>query len=69
MVNHSDQVFPDLREWCRKRMLYLVDCDMRWGVPKDTTTADTIAVCLEELDRCMDETDGEPFFLNMIGER
>lgn len=63
------KVFPELREWCQERMLYLVDCDMRWGVPKDTTTADTIALCLEELDRCMEETGGEPFFLNMIGER
>ncbi|KAL4233724.1 hypothetical protein ACF0H5_008404 [Mactra antiquata] len=63
------KVFPELREWCRDRMLYLIDCDMRWGVPKDTTTADTIAICLDELERCAEETDGQPFFLNMIGER
>ncbi|XP_045195384.2 TPR repeat-containing protein DDB_G0287407-like isoform X2 [Mercenaria mercenaria] len=63
------KVFPELREWCHERMLYVVDCDLRWGVPKDTTTSETIAICLEELDRCIDETHGEPFFLNMTGER
>lgn len=63
------KVFPELREWCRERMLYLIDCDLRWGVPKDTVTADTIAICLEELDRCIEETDEQPFFLNLTGER
>lgn len=24
------QVFPDLRAWCEKRRLHLVDCDLRW---------------------------------------
>ena len=24
------QVFPDLRQWCEKRRLHLVDCDLRW---------------------------------------
>ena len=24
------QVFPDLREWCEKRRLHLVECDLRW---------------------------------------
>ena len=50
-------------------MLYLVECDLRWGVPKDTTTADVIATCLEELDRCIEDNDGEPFLLNLVGER
>ena len=50
-------------------MLYLVECDLRWGVPKDSTTSDAIVTCLEELDRCMEENDGQPFLLNTIGER
>ena len=24
------KVFPDLRVWCEKRRLHLVDCDLRW---------------------------------------
>jgi len=63
------QVFPQLREWCRARKLYLIDCDLRWGVPTDSTTAETIAICLEELDKFMNETNGHPFFLNMLGQK
>ncbi|WAR08446.1 Y7407-like protein [Mya arenaria] len=63
------RVFPELREWLQTRKLYLVDCDLRWGVPHDATTAETIAICLDELDRCMEGTGGEPFFLNLLGEK
>ncbi|XP_035668714.1 telomerase protein component 1-like isoform X2 [Branchiostoma floridae] len=63
------KVFPELREWCEGRQLHLVECDLRWGVPKDSTSQTTISICLEELDRCLKETDGQPFFLAMLGER
>ncbi|XP_078660093.1 TPR repeat-containing protein DDB_G0287407-like [Branchiostoma floridae x Branchiostoma belcheri] len=62
-------VFPELHEWCKGRQLHLVECDLRWGVPKDSTSQTTISICLEELDRCLEETDGQPFFLAMLGER
>lgn len=68
MLSHI-QVFPELREWCEERSLRLVECDLRWGVPRDTTTPDTILTCLEEIDRCNEETDGEGFFMLMLGER
>ena len=63
------QVFPKLREWCENRHLHFIECDLRWGVPKDSTTEATIRTCLGEIDRCSAETDGMPFFLNMLGER
>ncbi|XP_013398113.1 telomerase protein component 1-like [Lingula anatina] len=63
------KVFPELREWCEERKIHLVECDLRWGIPSDSTTAATIATCLEELDRCHSETEGKPFFLNLLGER
>ncbi|ESO89196.1 hypothetical protein LOTGIDRAFT_154286 [Lottia gigantea] len=63
------QVFPELREWCESRRIQLIDCDLRWGVPKDTTTGETIAICLEELDLCHETNEGEPFFLNMTCDR
>ena len=63
------QVFPALREWCEERQLHLVECDLRWGVPKDSTTRATLIACMEEIDRCCYENDGQPFFLNMLGER
>ncbi|XP_069128766.1 telomerase protein component 1-like isoform X2 [Argopecten irradians] len=63
------KVFPELREWCEDRSLYLVECDLRWGVPKDSTTSDTIYTCMEEIDRCHSENEGTPFFINLTGER
>ncbi|XP_077981357.1 telomerase protein component 1-like [Glandiceps talaboti] len=62
------EVFPDLRVWCEKRRLYLVDCDLRWGVPKDTTTEETLRTCLGEIDRCYSDN-VMPFFLNLTSER
>ena len=64
----SLQVFPELREWCHDRKLKLVECDLRWGVPKDATSSQALATCLEEIDRCY-EANGQPFFLNLLGER
>jgi hypothetical protein len=29
------RVFPELREWCEKRKLRLVDIDLRWGVTEE----------------------------------
>lgn len=63
------KVFPELREWCEERKIHLVDCDLRWGVPKDTNSEETIRCCMEELDRCHTETNGCPFFINLLGER
>ncbi|XP_019618300.1 PREDICTED: telomerase protein component 1-like [Branchiostoma belcheri] len=62
------EVFADLRHWCEKRRLHLVECDLRWGIPKDTTTEFTLRTCLEEIDRCY-EDNIMPFFLNMTSER
>ncbi|CAH1244024.1 TEP1 [Branchiostoma lanceolatum] len=62
------QVFPDLRLWCESRRLHLVECDLRWGVPKDTTTETTLRTCLSEIDRCHQDN-VMPFFVNMTSER
>lgn len=62
-------VFPELREWCNNRNMDLIECDLRWGVPADSTNEETILTCLSELDRCLDENDGQPFFIGMIGEK
>lgn len=62
-------MFPELREWCFKRNLDLIECDLRWGVPVDSTSEDTILTCLTELDRCFEENDGQPFFIGMLSEK
>ncbi|XP_069070749.1 telomerase protein component 1-like [Pleurodeles waltl] len=63
------KVFPELREWCEVRGLSLVECDLRWGVPKDSSSTTIIATCLEELDRCQQDTYGNPLMLVMVGSR
>jgi len=63
------KVFPALREWCEERKFTLIDCDLRWGVPKDSTTRTTICTCMEELDRCHEDNENLPFFINILSER
>lgn len=72
MTNERDylvkKVFPQLRQWCEERKLRLVECDLRWGVPKDADTRETLMACLSELDRCRQENT-YPYFLNLMSER
>ncbi|XP_011684103.2 TPR repeat-containing protein DDB_G0287407 [Strongylocentrotus purpuratus] len=63
------KVFPELKEWCEKRHIHFIECDLRWGVPRDSTTRTVLCTCMEEIDRCHEDTEGEPFFLNMLGDR
>ncbi|KAJ8026496.1 Telomerase protein component 1 [Holothuria leucospilota] len=51
------------------RKLHLIECDLRWGIPKDSTTAAVLCTCMDEIERCHGETDGQGMFLNMLGER
>ena len=58
-----------MREWCIKRNLDLIECDLRWGVPADTTSDNTIWTCLRELNRCYEDNEGQPFFIGLLGEK
>lgn len=58
------QVFPELREWCERRKLRLVDIDLRWGVKEtDTENQNVVQVCLRRID------EARPFFLCFLGQR
>jgi nephrocystin-3 len=50
LVKH---IFPELRLWCEERKLRLIECDLRWGVPKNADTRQTLLACLSEIDRCI----------------
>ncbi|KAM4049079.1 telomerase protein component 1-like [Anomaloglossus baeobatrachus] len=63
------QVFPELREWCEAHNMCLVECDLRWGIPKDTPSGKIFATCLGELDRCHQDTCGMPLMVVLLGER
>ncbi|CAF3689165.1 unnamed protein product [Adineta steineri] len=62
------KVFPALRDEMGPAGIQIIDCDLRWGVPKDSTTEQTILACLEELDRCL-EDNGQPFFIGLISDK
>jgi len=55
-------VFPELREWCEKWKLHLVDIDLRWGLgPEELAHGRTIEICLEAIDG------HRPFFIGLLG--
>ncbi|EDQ86903.1 uncharacterized protein MONBRDRAFT_27684 [Monosiga brevicollis MX1] len=62
------QVFPRLRAWGEARRLRIIDCDLRWGVPKESSPETVFRACLGELDRCI-EAETNPFFINLLGHR
>ncbi|XP_064618005.1 telomerase protein component 1-like [Liolophura sinensis] len=62
------QIFPQLRQWCEGRKLRLIECDLRWGIPKDSDTSKTLIGCLSQIDRCREENEC-PYFLCMLSER
>ncbi|XP_065065647.1 telomerase protein component 1-like [Rhopilema esculentum] len=63
------RVMPTINDWCAQRKIQVIECDLRWGIPKNTSANDTIQICMEEIDKCLADTGGQAFFLNMLGER
>ena len=62
------QVFPKLRAWCHERRIEMIECDLRWGVPKEATSEVVFRTCLGEIDRSRDDN-GNVFFINLLGHR
>jgi WD40 repeat protein len=61
LVKH---VFPELRQWCERWRLHLVDVDLRWGITAaEAESGKAIDICLEQIDQ------SRPFFLCMLGGR
>lgn len=58
-------VFPELRMWCAKRKLKLVDIDLRWGISAADAQENkrVVEVCMKNIDKC------RPFFLCFLGQR
>lgn len=59
------RVFPELRAWCAKRHLKLIDVDLRWGVSEEDASENkrVVDICLQNIDKC------QPFFLSFLGQR
>eukprot|EP01147_Barroeca_monosierra_P010519 gene10519-2646_t len=62
------KVFPRLKAFCKNRFLNLISCDLRWGVPKESSPEVVFRTCLREIDNCYKEN-VNPFFINLLGER
>lgn len=65
----SKKVLPELQEWADKQDVRIIECDLRWGVPRNTDFKETIGMMMDELDRCIETTDAQPFMLCLLGER
>lgn len=57
-------IFPQIRQACRERLVEFTEIDLRWGVTKEEAEqGKVVRICLEEIDRC------RPYFLGFMGER
>lgn len=57
-------IFPELRQWCLKYKLHLVDIDLRWGVTRqEAESGKVVNICLNQIDG------SRPFFICMLGDR
>lgn len=57
-------IFPEIRQACRERLVEFTEIDLRWGVTEDEAReGKVVRICLEEIDQC------RPYFLGFMGER
>lgn len=59
------QVLPDLCEWCERRQIHLVQFDVRWHMPKDKISQDSLHKCLATLEK---QQNIAPLFLNITSD-
>lgn len=63
------ELYPALREYCRKRGFFFRAVDLRWGVSEeDGNNRRTMDICLEEIERCQ-RVSPEINFLVLHSER
>ncbi|GIW92448.1 MAG: hypothetical protein KatS3mg110_0489 [Pirellulaceae bacterium] len=65
----QERVFPELREYCRRRGARLQPIDLRWRVAQEPTLDhQTMNICLAELRRCQ-QLSPRPNFIVLLGNR
>jgi len=65
----QENVFPLLRDYCKKNGARFQAIDLRWGVSEEASLdQQTMNICLEELHRCQ-QTTPRPNFIILLGER
>jgi hypothetical protein len=64
-----DRVFPGLRRLCAGLGAQFQAIDLRWGVTSEASLdQQAVAICLEEVDRCLAAT-RRPYFILLLGDR
>ena len=64
-----ERVFPELRRLCDLLGAQFQVIDLRWGVTTEASLDQrTVAVCLDEVDRCRAAT-RRPYFILLLGDR
>ena len=65
----QEQVFPQLKEFCRSRGHRFQDIDLRWGVSEEASLdQQALNICLAEIERCREITP-RPNFIVLLGNR
>ena len=65
----QDEVFPRVREYCRRQGARFQAIDLRWGVPRDVANdQQTLDLCLQELRACQQRSPGANLIV-LVGER
>lgn len=61
----STYVFPELKSWCAKYKINLIDVDLRWGITEEDAKINkrTVEICLNNIDI------SKPIFLCFLGQR
>ena len=63
------EVFPKLRELCKKQGFSFQAIDLRWGVSEEAALdQQTMKICLDEIKRCQQITP-KPNFIVLLGDR
>lgn len=58
------QVFPELKQFCRDRHVEFSYVDLQWGITSEEAVGgQVIELCMDEIDRC------RPYLLGVLGER
>ncbi|KAL4237053.1 hypothetical protein ACF0H5_005437 [Mactra antiquata] len=58
------KAFREINRVCTNRGVFFTYVDLRWGITSEQTSdGKTIAICLQEIDRC------RPYFICLMGER
>ncbi len=59
-----DQVFPAIKDFCKKKNIILLERDLRWGITEEEAkNGNTVEICMDSIN------EARPFFIGILGNR